>query len=159
MNRTHKRRLLKVVDYLMGMRKKWFDIGIYCNILMYPTKNINYEDFHDKSKLKEHMENHTCGSVGCVVGHFPIWFPRDFQYKDRWTVENKKNDLTSYSDIATDYFGLSYCEVKFLFSDAGYKANPLPQTVAKRILGFINKDNKTMKEYKLFDESGLLCQY
>lgn len=116
MNKVHKKRLLKLADFIEGVKPKMFDIG-------YIAQKLD------------------CGTVCCAIGYLPQVFPRHFKYgvddylhEDVIFISLKKRPDIWDDAAAADFFGLTSNEIEYLFMPQQYQyRNVRPKTVAKRI--------------------------
>jgi len=123
MEHFHKKRLLKLCDFLEQLPRKDFDFGLVA-------------------------EHKSCGTVGCAIGWTPEVFPRLV----RWTrprhnlmnVALKDRRVSGYVRVARSLFGLTYRDAHSLFTPHSYVValdqlpyRATPKQVARRIRKFL----------------------
>lgn len=136
MKSFHKKRLLKLANFLESVPRKKFDLGVV-------MVSGNIEQVEAK-----------CPTAACACGYCPTVFPRSVTYKhtdtDFWGNSERKLkfDVTlkddpngNYVSMARKMFGLNYEEVEYLFHPFQYPADRQgPKSVAKRIKHFVENN-------------------
>ena len=124
MKTLYKDRLIKLGDFLASVPDDKFDLENWRN---------NGEEGMDSDYSVDDEDLKTgCGTTGCAVG----W---------ACTIPEFKEAGLSYTGVTVSYgglvcwaavqefFGLSFMEAQYLFSNASYKANAGPYDVAERL--------------------------
>lgn len=152
MQSYHKKRLLKLADYLARkVRNEKFNLDIVRETIVKKKKN----------KVV------SCGTIGCAIGYMPEVFPRDiksevidpnddFDYledgdEEEYQLEvcfkdTKRNEKAGYYnpnghdcfDLASKYFGISYAASHYLFNPSDYPRDKRSKKdVVQRIRDFV----------------------
>lgn len=144
MNQLQRKRAKRFAAFLINkVRAKQFDIDRVCEIM-----NGDNED-----PLKGLTG--ACGTVACAIGHLPVYNPKRFRFignASYFEVLDTETRSKDYINIAVNYFGFTEDEADWLFTPWGYEEykRVTPKTVARRILGLLNKNDKIVKEFKVY---------
>lgn len=146
MNQVQRKRAIRFANFLLKVPKEQFDIEYICK-----------SDASTRRPLTGLVGK--CGTVGCAIGHLPIFNPQRFEYKlwtngttsSQYDVKDKVSGSYSLREHAETYLGFSEVETSWLFFGGGYnKSNVTPKDVGNRILNLLNKKSKTLAELKEF---------
>jgi hypothetical protein len=133
------RRLLKLAAFLEKLPRAKFDFSIIVDQSGLPMLEA----------LK--AGKHPCGTVACAMGWMPAVFPKYLKWddpKEPFGVRWRKNSSDNTSDVAREFFGLSYEQVYWLFfpnssiwaeKDNGLTDDATPKQVARHIRRFVTK--------------------
>ncbi len=144
MDQLQRKRARRFANFLLTVPAKQFDMNTVCE-----TKGQNV----DASPIVGE-----CGTVACAIGHLPVFnrftYSWDSRFSDEtyFNVEDKETGDEDYDVIAEKYFGFSQDEVEWLFNPGGYSeyVRVTPKTVAKRILGLLEKNPRTLSKFKKY---------
>ncbi len=132
MKAIHKKRLLKLADFLSKLPESKFNLSVITDDLDKPTV--------EKS----------CKIAACAMGWCPIVFPRLMRYFHRQTSDhlevclkdNKRRRTENYSAVK-HIFGLNGDQSSYLFSPLEYHYDKSGvKNVVKRIRKFVKKDGE-----------------
>ena len=149
MNYVHKKRLLKLADFLDKLPPEKFDFDkiVYGSEL--PNKTLS------------------CGSVGCAIGWCPVVFPRLVMYEQYDTdsdsgirVKHRISGYDNYRYIARELFGVNPHREAFALFSPGWDgdmerevlglpdigSDATPKQVAKNIRKFVAIKTKEAKK-------------
>lgn len=89
-------RLDATIKKLTTLKKEYFDYQYY---------------------VSEFDDQHSCGSVCCVVGWYPKWFPEvNIVYHDRTiTINSEESIYHTLETLLMNYHGINYQLMKVLF--------------------------------------------
>lgn len=86
-------------------------------LIALPDNKFYYSDFVRRSKVVDRKTGETCGTVCCVAGWYPAWFPdAGLVWKDHGLHSVEESD--SYDDISEamqKYHGIGYNLTQVLF--------------------------------------------
>ena len=124
MNTLYKDRLITLGDFLVTVPDERFDLESWRN-------NGQEDTFHDYDIDDEALKM-DCGTTGCAVG-WACTIP-EFKEAGLSYVNSTINygSLKSFQAVA-EFFGVSYTEAVYLFSQVSYKVNASPYDVAERL--------------------------
>lgn len=92
------------------------------------VKTLKPEQFNFESYVTEFDEEKGCGTVCCIAGYLPQWFPNcGLSYKNRWeemTIVSQDHDITTHLKILV---GLPYDWINYLFYGKSCPVDSLPQ--------------------------------
>lgn len=145
MKAIHRRRLLKLADFLEQLSPKVFDLhsivdADYCE----NEPSSRYEWLQTMKNAAK--ETRLCGATACAIGYLPVLFPRSFRYNRRGSCELLINDYCNFN-AARIFFDLSSDESMYLFDHHQYpegKRNRTAKCVARRIRKFVTRKQKCL---------------
>jgi len=112
----------------------------------------------DIGLLKKQGPRHDCGSAACVIGHFPVIFPEDWEYF-QWVcgtlvriINSERTPPRHTLKEVAKYLGISDEAVCFLFSTYTYPANVNPTYVASRISWFVDNKPDESELYRIVSD-------
>ena len=124
MKKLYKARLTKLLDFLAHVPDERFDLSHW--------RNNSKDDRPSYYAVDDDALRTGCGTTGCAVGWactIPEFKEAGLAYKD-YTV--RYDGLIGFQAVQA-FFGLSFMEAMYLFSETSYKANASPSDVAERI--------------------------
>jgi hypothetical protein len=140
MNRTHKRRLLKLADFLATQVKpEKFDL----------TTFVNKVNEYGGCRVFTNPEDYTkCGTTACAVGWCPIVFPKTFKLNRKGNIALIARPRLCNFKAAKEYFGLKEGVIEYLFTHYSYReGHKGPKSVARRLREFVNSNGKVPERY------------
>jgi len=139
MKKLHLSRLKKIAEHL-----KHGKLG---------HKKFGFSELHvwfSEEEKRQKRNKNFCGSVGCVMGEFPIIFPKYFRFRLNRICLKGRSGYGLNSNIS-NFLGICNDELRHLFFPIGLfmKGGKLPENATKtqaanNILAFIKfkEDNK-----------------
>ena len=124
MKKLYKARLTKLLDFLAHVPDERFDLSHW--------RNNSKDDRPSYYAVDDDALRTGCGTTGCAVG-WACTIP-EFKEAGLSYVNSTINygSLKSFQAVA-EFFGVSYTEAVYLFSQVSYKVNASPYDVAERL--------------------------
>jgi len=149
----NRERLLDLADKVLTIHSDNLNMKVIILLKATPRAVIN--------KLKELGPQQSCGTAGCVIGHLPYFYPKDWEYiEGMYMIKVQRcgtiEDSTGYSKRLTlqvmAYFDLTYQETNYLFGADSYRHKVKPHEVARRILDFVNTQPNPVQLARLLQD-------
>lgn len=109
----NKQRFKKLLDKVKTIPEHKFDMA---NVVHRVVENPRHD-----------LENQSCGTVGCVVGYLPIYFPDQFDYSklvDHWTVKYLEGNGRSWTYGLHRFLDIPFEDVNSLFNFGTFPYGP-----------------------------------